>query len=262
MPKIDCAAFWEEFDSNTEPGKLNNRKPPLTDAEKKQRREDVQTFMADIGFPYFMYLHNRANGKAAEAAKLDADIKKAITTHKARIERLSHIQNDVMKKYFPPDPTKPKDEIDFEAFQKCVEGFANGDLGDHFMDSRDMWIVWIAFAKAAASCGIAKWKKLCVSLLKGAVIDYSFPQNRRIHDPKTGRQIIDPKKKLTPADVDKIKKRVHEGTDKDREKEENEVGKMLFASLRASDGAPSFFAMPMIRPDGVGIKRSRRTGKG
>jgi hypothetical protein len=219
--KDDCSKFWEEFDNNTEPGKLALRKPPLPKNERDQRRRDVEEFMREIGFPFIGLVYARATGDKAAADKIDKEIQLQQVRLKPAIKRLSDIQNEVMKKHFPPK--KAGDEIDFERFQRCVEFFANGDLGERHMDSRDMWLIWLAFAKAAAKQGVKKWEKIEISLLKGAVIDFSFPQERRINDPKTGKVIIDPAKRLKPADVDKIRERIEKGSAADRTKEENKL---------------------------------------
>ena len=251
MP-IDCGKFWEEFAANTEPGKLHTRKPPLTKAEADARRKDVEEFMHGIGFPFFNYLAAKAKGDTGEATKRETDIQNEIPKQKEAITRLSHIQNDILKSHFPPK--KAADEIDFEGFQKCAELFANGDLGDHFMDSRDMWVVWLAFAKAAAQLGITKWKRLELTLLKCALIDHAFPNARRVLDPKTGRPAIDPKRKLTPLEIDRIRESIHTGTEDDRKRMEEDLGKKLVAYVRPEESKATFFALassvyPLLHAD-------------
>lgn len=240
MP-TDCSRFWEEFDANTHPGKLHTRKPPLTKAEAASRRKDVEDFMERIGFRFFNYLVAKATGDTTKATQLETDIQIEVPKQKEGITRLSHIQNDILKKYFPPK--NAVDEIDFESFQKCAELFANGDLGDHFMDSRDMWVVWLAFAKAAAQLGITKWKKLELTLLKCALIDYAFPQHRRVSDPTTGQPVIDPKQKLTPLEIDNIRKKIHTGTEADRKRAEEDLGKKLLSYVLPEQTEGTFFAL-------------------
>jgi hypothetical protein len=128
LQKLPCQAFFKEYELRFNPLADTfsiGTNPGMTSAEKDQRKRDVNALISGgLSSSAPLWQRLRARAQAALARKVPASFPALTAPVIAAVTRLSKVQISLHRAAFP-DGTGG---IRFEAFQRCFEQFANGEL--------------------------------------------------------------------------------------------------------------------------------------